>query len=86
MIRTKGSHHYLRNPDRPRARPLVPVHRPDLPPDTLRAIIRVPLVVSKFGSMTGADSHSMLSGSAASRSRMKAKRASSIAGSSGGGS
>jgi predicted RNA binding protein YcfA (HicA-like mRNA interferase family) len=38
--RVKGSHHHLRNPDRPRARPVVPVHRGDLPPGTLRAIIR----------------------------------------------
>jgi predicted RNA binding protein YcfA (HicA-like mRNA interferase family) len=38
--RVKGSHHHLRNPDRPQARPVVPVHRGDLPPGTLRAIIR----------------------------------------------
>ena len=38
--RIKGSHHHLRNPDRPRARPVVPMHRGDLPPGTLRAIIR----------------------------------------------
>ena len=38
--RIKGSHHHLRNTDRPRARPVVPVHRGGLPPGTLRAIIR----------------------------------------------
>ena len=38
--RIKGSHHHLRNPDRPRARPVVPMHRGDLPLGTLRAIIK----------------------------------------------
>jgi predicted RNA binding protein YcfA (HicA-like mRNA interferase family) len=38
--RIKGSHHHLRHPDRPQARPVVPMHRGDLPPGTLRAIIR----------------------------------------------
>jgi predicted RNA binding protein YcfA (HicA-like mRNA interferase family) len=38
--RVKGSHHHLRNPARPQARPVVPMHRGDLPPGTLRAIIR----------------------------------------------
>jgi predicted RNA binding protein YcfA (HicA-like mRNA interferase family) len=38
--RVKGSHHHLRNPDRPQARPVVPMPRGDLPPGTLRAIIR----------------------------------------------
>lgn len=38
--RVKGSHHHLRSPDRPSARPVVPMHRGDLPPGTLRAIIR----------------------------------------------
>jgi predicted RNA binding protein YcfA (HicA-like mRNA interferase family) len=38
--RIKGSHHHLRNPARPRARPVVPIHRGDLPAGTLRAIIR----------------------------------------------
>ena len=38
--RIKGSHHHLRNPERPRARPVVPMHRGDLPPGTLRAIIQ----------------------------------------------
>ena len=36
----KGSHHYLKYPDRPRIRVSVPVHRKDLPRGTLRAIIR----------------------------------------------
>ena len=38
--RVKGSHHHLRNPDRPLSRPVVPMHRGDLPPGTLRAIIK----------------------------------------------
>ena len=38
--RIKGSHHHLRDPARPRARPVVPVHRGDLPAGTLRAIIK----------------------------------------------
>jgi predicted RNA binding protein YcfA (HicA-like mRNA interferase family) len=38
--RIKGSHHHLRNPERPGARPVVPMHRGDLPLGTLRAIIR----------------------------------------------
>ena len=38
--RIKGSHHHLRNLNRPRARPVVPMHRGDLPPGTLRSIIR----------------------------------------------
>jgi predicted RNA binding protein YcfA (HicA-like mRNA interferase family) len=38
--RIKGSHHHLRNPARPRARPVVPMHRGDLPAGTLRAIIK----------------------------------------------
>ncbi len=38
--RIKGSHHHLRNPLRPETRPVVPVHRGDLPPGTLRAIIK----------------------------------------------
>jgi predicted RNA binding protein YcfA (HicA-like mRNA interferase family) len=47
--RVKGSHHHLRNPDRPDARPVVPMHRGDLPPGTLRAIIRqAGLSVSEF--------------------------------------
>jgi predicted RNA binding protein YcfA (HicA-like mRNA interferase family) len=32
--RIRGSHHHLRNPDRPDARPVVPMHRGDLPPGT----------------------------------------------------
>lgn len=47
--RIKGSHHHLRKPQRPRARPVVPMHRRDLPPGTLRAIIRqVGLSVDEF--------------------------------------
>jgi predicted RNA binding protein YcfA (HicA-like mRNA interferase family) len=38
--RIKGSHHHLSNPARPRARPVVPMHRGDLRPGTLRAIIK----------------------------------------------
>jgi predicted RNA binding protein YcfA (HicA-like mRNA interferase family) len=36
----KGSHHSLRHPDRPELRVVVPVHRKDLPPGTLRSIIK----------------------------------------------
>jgi predicted RNA binding protein YcfA (HicA-like mRNA interferase family) len=47
--RVKGSHHHLRDPDRPRARPVVPVHRGDLPPGTLRTIIKqAGLTVEEF--------------------------------------
>lgn len=35
--RIKGSHHHLRHPDRSRARSM---HRGDLPPGTLQAIIK----------------------------------------------
>ncbi len=38
--RIKGSHHHLRNPQRPAARVVVPMHRGDLPTGTLRAIIK----------------------------------------------
>jgi len=38
--RIEGSHHHLRNPGRPRTRPVGPMHPGDLPPGTLRAIIR----------------------------------------------
>ena len=40
MHRIKGSHHHLRHPSRPGARPVVPLHRGDLPAGTLRAIIK----------------------------------------------
>ena len=47
--RIKGSHHHLRNPDRPGARPVVPMHRGDLPPGTLRSIIKqAGLTVDEF--------------------------------------
>ena len=36
----KGSHHSLRHPDRPELRVVVPVHKKDLPPGTLRNIIK----------------------------------------------
>ena len=36
----KGSHHYLKHPDRPTLRVTVPFHRKDLPLGTLRSIIR----------------------------------------------
>ncbi len=38
--RIKGSHHHLRNPEKPEARVVVPMHRGDLPLGTLRAIIK----------------------------------------------
>ncbi len=40
VIRTKGSHHFLRHRDHPSRQTVVPVHRNDLPPGTLRAILR----------------------------------------------
>jgi len=40
VIRTKGSHHFLRHRDDPSRQTVVPVHRKDLPPGTLRAILR----------------------------------------------
>jgi predicted RNA binding protein YcfA (HicA-like mRNA interferase family) len=36
----RGSHHYLRHPDRPGLLITVPVHRGDLKRGTLRAILR----------------------------------------------
>ncbi len=36
----KGSHHSLRHPGRSELRVVVPVHRKDLPPDTLRSVIK----------------------------------------------
>jgi predicted RNA binding protein YcfA (HicA-like mRNA interferase family) len=36
----KGSHHSLRHPDKPELRVVVPVHRKDLPPGTIRSIIK----------------------------------------------
>ena len=40
VIRTKGSHHFLRHRDDPSRQTVVPMHRKDLPPGTLRAILR----------------------------------------------
>jgi predicted RNA binding protein YcfA (HicA-like mRNA interferase family) len=40
VIRTKGSHHFLRHHNDPSRQTIVPVHRDDLPPGTLRAILR----------------------------------------------
>jgi predicted RNA binding protein YcfA (HicA-like mRNA interferase family) len=36
----EGSHYHLRHSDRPFLRVVVPVHKGDLPPGTLRAIVR----------------------------------------------
>ena len=36
----KGSHHSLRHPERPELRVVVPVHRKDLAPGTIRSIIK----------------------------------------------
>jgi predicted RNA binding protein YcfA (HicA-like mRNA interferase family) len=36
----KGSHHSLRHPKRPELRVVVPVHRKDLAPGTIRSIIK----------------------------------------------
>ena len=45
----KGSHHYLKHPERPALRVTVPFHRRDLPPGTLRSIIRqAGLTVDEF--------------------------------------
>jgi predicted RNA binding protein YcfA (HicA-like mRNA interferase family) len=45
----KGSHHVLRNPSKPRARVVVPVHRRELPAGTLRGIIKqAGLTVDEF--------------------------------------
>jgi predicted RNA binding protein YcfA (HicA-like mRNA interferase family) len=40
VIRTKGSHHFLRHRSDPSRQTVVPAHRSDLPPGTLRAILR----------------------------------------------
>jgi predicted RNA binding protein YcfA (HicA-like mRNA interferase family) len=40
VIRTKGSHCFLRHQDDPSRQTVVPVHRNDLPTGTLRAILR----------------------------------------------
>jgi predicted RNA binding protein YcfA (HicA-like mRNA interferase family) len=40
VIRTKGSHHFLRHCNDPSRQTVVPVHRSDLTPGTLRAILR----------------------------------------------
>jgi predicted RNA binding protein YcfA (HicA-like mRNA interferase family) len=40
VIRTKGSHYFLRHRYDPSRQTVVPVHRNDLPTGTLRAILR----------------------------------------------
>jgi predicted RNA binding protein YcfA (HicA-like mRNA interferase family) len=40
VIRTKGSHHFLRHRDDPSRQIVVPEQRNDLPPGTLLAILR----------------------------------------------
>jgi|tagenome__1003787_1003787.scaffolds.fasta_scaffold16844708_1 predicted RNA binding protein YcfA (HicA-like mRNA interferase family) len=40
VARVRGSHHHLRHSGRPAARVVVPVHSGDLPPGTVRAIIK----------------------------------------------
>jgi predicted RNA binding protein YcfA (HicA-like mRNA interferase family) len=40
VIRTKGSHHFLRHRNDPSRQTVVRVHRNDLPPGTHRAILR----------------------------------------------
>jgi predicted RNA binding protein YcfA (HicA-like mRNA interferase family) len=40
VTRTKGSLHFLRHRDDASRQTVVPVHRKDLPPGTLRAILR----------------------------------------------
>ena len=40
VIRTKASHHFLRHRADHSRQTILPVHRTDLPPGTLRAILR----------------------------------------------
>ncbi|MGH7058799.1 MAG: type II toxin-antitoxin system HicA family toxin [Stellaceae bacterium] len=40
VIRVKGSHYFLRHRNDPTRRTVVPAHRTNLPPGTLRAILR----------------------------------------------
>jgi predicted RNA binding protein YcfA (HicA-like mRNA interferase family) len=40
VVRIKGSHCFLRHQSDPSRQTVVPVHRRDLPPGTLRAILR----------------------------------------------
>jgi predicted RNA binding protein YcfA (HicA-like mRNA interferase family) len=40
VIRTKGSHHFLRHRNDSSRQTVVPVHRNDLPPGALRAMLR----------------------------------------------
>jgi len=40
VIRSKGSHHFLRHRADPARQTVVPVHRGDLPAGTLRAVLR----------------------------------------------
>jgi predicted RNA binding protein YcfA (HicA-like mRNA interferase family) len=40
VVRTKGSHHFLRHRTDHSRQTVVPVHRRDLPSGTLRAILR----------------------------------------------
>jgi predicted RNA binding protein YcfA (HicA-like mRNA interferase family) len=40
VVRTKGSHQFMRHRTDPARQTVVPVHRRDLPPGTLRAILR----------------------------------------------
>jgi len=47
IVRVKGSHYHLRHPDKPTARPTVPMHNRDLPRGTARSI--VPILDSDSG-------------------------------------
>jgi predicted RNA binding protein YcfA (HicA-like mRNA interferase family) len=40
VARVKGSHHHQRNPNKPAAHVVVPMHLGDLPPGTVRSIIK----------------------------------------------
>jgi len=40
VVRVRGSHHFLRHQTDPSRQTIVPLHRRDLPPGTLRAILR----------------------------------------------
>jgi predicted RNA binding protein YcfA (HicA-like mRNA interferase family) len=40
IVRIRGSHHFMRHEADPSRQTIVPLHRRDLPPGTLRAILR----------------------------------------------
>jgi len=50
VIRTKGSHYFLRHQDDPSRQTVVPVHRNDLPTGTLRAYCAKPASAARSSS------------------------------------